>query len=235
MIFLKRIDFSFEDTTIIVSKYNDGESINAIANKYNVDNSVIKKVLILNKVNIRCIKKSHNTKIYKEKLKNIMLNKYGVTNISKLDSIKQKKRDTTFKHYGVTNPYQIPKIRKKAIEGQNKDEYISKLTARMVSENNPQWKGGITPLNKQIRNSKRIAEWRTSVFERDKYTCKKTGIKGGKLQAHHIENFGQKINIRFNTNNGITLSEEAHREFHKRYGIKNNNISQLNEFLGVNI
>jgi len=31
--------------------------------------------------------------------------------------------------------------------------------------------------------------------------------------------------------NGITLSEKAHREFHKKYGIKNNTNEQLEEFL----
>ena len=33
--------------------------------------------------------------------------------------------------------------------------------------------------------------------------------------------------------NGITLCEKCHKEFHKTYGYKNNNIKQLKEFLNA--
>ena len=33
--------------------------------------------------------------------------------------------------------------------------------------------------------------------------------------------------------NGITLSESAHKEFHKIYGKKNNTKAQIDEFLSV--
>jgi len=64
------------------------------------------------------------------------------------------------------------------------------------------------------------------------YTCQKIGIKGGHLVAHHIQNFAQFPELRFAIDNGITLSKQAHNEFHKRYGRKNNNREQLDEFLG---
>jgi len=52
------------------------------------------------------------------------------------------------------------------------------------------------------------------------------------LVAHHIQNFAQFPELRFAIDNGITLSKQAHNEFHKRYGRKNNNREQLDEFLG---
>jgi len=36
---------------------------------------------------------------------------------------------------------------------------------------------------------------------------------------------------RTSIDNGITLSKEVHKEFHKRYGIKNNTREQLEEFI----
>ena len=59
----------------------------------------------------------------------------------------------------------------------------------------------------------------------------KSGIKGGNLQAHHINNFSDFPELRTSIENGITLSNKAHIEFHKKYGKKNNTEKQLLEFL----
>lgn len=92
------------------------------------------------------------------------------------------------------------------------------------------WKGGTTPENKRIRNSIEFRLWREAVFARDNWICQKSGIKGGKLHPHHIKNFAEFPELRFAIDNGITLSEKAHKEFHKKYGYKNNTKEQLNEF-----
>lgn len=96
------------------------------------------------------------------------------------------------------------------------------------------WKGGITPVNKKARNSPEFKLWREAVYKRDDYTCQKYGIKGGGLHPHHIKNFTEYPELRFDPNNGITLSEKAHREFHKKYGKQHNTREQLNEFLRIN-
>ncbi len=100
-------------------------------------------------------------------------------------------------------------------------------------ENHHNWKGGISKENDTIRHSIEGNLWRNSIFARDGYACQKTAIKGGKLVAHHILNFAQYPELRFAIDNGITLSEKAHKEFHKKYGIKNNTLEQLSEFLAV--
>lgn len=102
---------------------------------------------------------------------------------------------------------------------------------QMKGDKNVNWKGGITPENKKIRASIEHEVWRNAVFANNGYTCQKYGIKGGKLHAHHIQNFAQHPELRFAIDNGITLSEKAHKEFHKIYGIKNNTKEQLEEFL----
>ena len=95
------------------------------------------------------------------------------------------------------------------------------------------WKGGVTPENMKIRHSLEMKLWRKSVFARDNFTCQKYGTKGGKLIAHHVNNFADFPELRFALDNGITLSEKAHREFHQIYGRKNNTKEQLQEFLTV--
>jgi len=99
---------------------------------------------------------------------------------------------------------------------------------------NHQWKGGVTTENRSIRESSAFREWREAVFLRDNWTCQKTKIKGGILHPHHIRNFASYPKLRLEVSNGITLSEKSHRAFHKKYGVKNTTIKQLNEFLKTN-
>lgn len=96
------------------------------------------------------------------------------------------------------------------------------------------WKGGLTPLNMRIRHSWGIQQWRKACLIRDNFTDQKTGISGGKLVVHHINNFKEFPELRTSIDNGITLSEESHREFHKIYGYSNNTRDQLEEYLITN-
>ena len=100
-------------------------------------------------------------------------------------------------------------------------ETIEKVIAsnkRRVGIKSARWKGGVTPENVKIRHSIDNDLWRNSVFARDNYTCQKTGQIGGKLRVHHIKNFAQYPELRFAIDNGITLSDKAHIQFHKIYG-----------------
>lgn len=83
--------------------------------------------------------------------------------------------------------------------------------ASITGKNCHLWKGGITPLNKQIRTGKEYKHWRVSVFERDGYTCQSCGEKGVYLHAHHVKPFAYFPSLRFEVSNGITLCEPCHR------------------------
>jgi len=89
----------------------------------------------------------------------------------------------------------------------------------------------ITPENQKIRISVEYRLWREAVFMKDDWTCQKYGTRGGSLHPHHILNFAQYPELRFDVDNGITFSEKAHRVFHKRYGTINNTREQVEEFL----
>lgn len=110
---------------------------------------------------------------------------------------------------------------------------ISKNHADFSRENNPNWKGGITPESIKFRMSDDYVVWRTSVFERDDYTCQECGDVGGVLlNAHHILPYRdyKDTDYSLNVDNGITLCEDCHYdvrgreyEFVERYqGIVNN-------------
>lgn len=102
----------------------------------------------------------------------------------------------------------------------------------MSGSKHPQWKGGITSANKLARHSIEFRIWREAVFFRDNWIDQKTRKRGGDLHAHHIRNFSEYQELRFAIDNGITLSKKAHKEFHLKYGNRNNTREQIEEFIG---
>jgi 5-methylcytosine-specific restriction endonuclease McrA len=55
-------------------------------------------------------------------------------------------------------------------------------------------------------------DWRNAVFARDGYTCQACGQKGGRLQAHHIQPFKARPDLRHDLANGQTLCVPCHRK-----------------------
>ena len=106
-----------------------------------------------------------------------------------------------------------------------------KMSIAKKGEKSRFWMGGINPINDTIRKSLEYKNWRKECLLRDNFRCQKTGISGGYLEVHHINNFSDFPELRFVINNGITLSKISHKEFHKIYGFKNNTREQLIEFL----
>jgi 5-methylcytosine-specific restriction endonuclease McrA len=97
------------------------------------------------------------------------------------------------------------------------------------------WRGGVSKINRterqNIARSNEYRDWRKLIFERDDYTCRKCEKKGKLLRAHHILNFSKYPKLRYKINNGITLCEKCHKEFHKKYKNTSNTRKQINEFL----
>jgi len=123
------------------------------------------------------------------------------------------------------------KIREAQIGRKHSEKTRKKQSEAHRGEKSYSWKGGITPVNKRIRKGIEFRLWREAVFARDNWICQKYGIKGGNLHPHHIQNFAQYPELRFAIDNGITFSDKAHKEFHKKYGVKNNTKEQIKEFL----
>lgn len=93
----------------------------------------------------------------------------------------------------------------------------------MRGANNWRWRGGVTPIHHQIRNSLEYKIWRRAVFERDNYTCvwcRRKKEVSGKLNADHIKPFAFFPELRFAIENGRTLCIPCHKKtdtYAKRY------------------
>lgn len=107
---------------------------------------------------------------------------------------------------------------------------------RMTGSGNYFWKGGINGENDTLRHRREYKDWRTAVYERDNYTCQCCGQRGGRLNAHHINQFANYPELRYDVNNGITLCTKCHDStedgsFHNIYGTHDTNASQLRQYI----
>ena len=88
----------------------------------------------------------------------------------------------------------------------------------MAGDKHPNWKGGVSVLNTELRTSKEYKNWRKKVFDRDNYTCQICDQKGGTLNAHHIIPFSKNKKLRTDLSNGLTMCKKCHNSFHRKYG-----------------
>lgn len=102
------------------------------------------------------------------------------------------------------------------------------MSKNCLRENAAHWMGGLTSLYQRIRYCSRYKQWRTTVYQRDNYTCQICGQLGGKLHADHIYPFSlivkdlEKIYTTYEKivacellwmlNNGRTLCVSCHKK-----------------------
>lgn len=168
---------------------------------------------------------------------NFVLEQFELKELKVLDGERYINMDTPIKYICPIHPDKIQEITFYSLYFENHGCWECSYDKHHRGENSNFWKGGIEPISHKIRNSSDYKSWREGVFEKDNYTCQCCGDnKGGNLQSHHIENFSDNEDLRFDVNNGITLCENCHNpsikgSFHHIYGTHNNNKEQLLEYI----
>lgn len=103
-------------------------------------------------------------------------------------------------------------------------------------EASPFWKGDSVDENRRLRNSSEYNNWRKIIYSKDNYTCQCCGKRGGKLNAHHLNDFASHEDLRLDPMNGITLCANCHDttvkgSFHNLYGTKARTIHELEDYI----
>lgn len=112
-------------------------------------------------------------------------------------------------------------------------ETMKRIGVHLSGKDHGRWKGGITGERQSEMTKAPYKTWRSSIYERDEYTCLKCGQIGGNLNAHHIYNYSDNKTKIIKIENGATLCRVCHDLFHKIYTRRNNTQEQLDEFLAA--
>jgi hypothetical protein len=91
-------------------------------------------------------------------------------------------------------------------------EHRKKLSDAKKGDKTNLWRGGVSTINRIIRNSLEYRLWRESVFKRDNYTCVWCGQLRGQIEADHIKPFAYYPELRFAIDNGRTLCRACHQK-----------------------
>lgn len=192
-----------------------------------------------------------------KKAKEVVFEKYGVSNIFNIPGAKEKQAKTNLEIFGVENVFQNNKIKKKIKKTNIKkygfpsytqtEEYRvkSKITNNerygadswmqtgegreyFSGENSPVWKGGIND-PRWDRLKKEYRDWRFSIFKIYNFSCDICG-NNDYVEAHHLYNYKDYPDLRYEKGNGVCLCQPCHIDFHRKYGKKNNTPEQYFEY-----
>jgi len=86
---------------------------------------------------------------------------------------------------------------------------------KYIGESNPNWKGNLVSDEVRERRSYIAKKWRNIILQRDGYKCQKCGNKE-KLHVHHIQEFKDHRELRWDINNGVTVCVSCHEKIHSR-------------------
>lgn len=105
---------------------------------------------------------------------------------------------------------------------------------KYTGDNHPRWNPNLTDEDRE-KNATRHSDplyikWRKRVFKRDDYTCRCCNIKGGKMNAHHLQSWVNHKSLRLIVDNGVTMCEKCHIDFHQSYGYGGNTKKQFKDY-----
>lgn len=106
-----------------------------------------------------------------------------------------------------------PDVNRANLEKIDRDKQRAVVSSRKGEKHQKWIKDRTVVMEKhRIRGTIEWKEWRVSVFQRDEYTCQECGIKGGKIEPHHIIPLRISFDKIFDVMNGITLCRPCHQK-----------------------
>lgn len=147
------------------------------------------------------------------------------------------------KHYGVGETVIFKRLKEYGIGGISRSQRLSgkpkSLSHRLAmsrsaidsgvraGSKNGNWKGGISSAGKRARSKAAYHQWKAAVFANADWKCEGCGAEHSSichhcghriiLHAHHIKEFSDFPELRYEPKNGMALCERCHgSEHHKK-------------------
>jgi len=144
---------------------------------------------------------------------------------SNKEYLREYKRKLYRKYHPFLSEEDLWKIRSKAQKGRKHSKetkekirqcrlknptryWFNKKRPEMRKKVKSNWK----EFRKQLRERTEYKQWIRYVFRRDNYTCQLCSRHGGDLQAHHLLSAKKYPEYILETDNGVTLCKECHKE-----------------------
>lgn len=98
--------------------------------------------------------------------------------------------------------------------------YNKEVLRLRTGESSAVWKSTLTEEERELaRNYPEYRQWLSGVYRRDNYTCQVCGKRSnGDINAHHLYGYSDYPKYRIDIENGVTLCESHHKEFHHWMG-----------------
>ncbi|MGM0836046.1 MAG: HNH endonuclease [Bacillota bacterium] len=106
----------------------------------------------------------------------------------------------------------------------------------MRGENNWRWDSNLSDQERESNKSRASfpeqKQWKLAVYKRDGFSCRSCGSsESNTLRAHHLDSYNWCTEKRTDVNNGVTLCEDCHVDFHGKYGYGDNTRGQYEEWI----
>src|SRR5699024_1148114 len=123
------------------------------------------------------------------------------------------------------------KAREKLIAVMQSEEYRKKQSESKMGKKNGMWNPNLTEADRMDRAGKAMnRRWVTGVKKRDNNTCVICSASYATMVAHHLNGYHWDVENRYNIDNGVTLCEHCHNNFHRIYGMRDNTKEQFDEY-----
>jgi len=116
--------------------------------------------------------------------------------------------------------------------------HSEKRKLQSTGENNASWNPNLTDEEREFDRTKdqKYNDWAKEVKERDNFKCVIPGCNNHDLESHHLDNWHDFPESRYDLDNGITLCLEHHTSangysFHTIYGKIGNIKEQYDEWI----
>jgi hypothetical protein len=130
------------------------------------------------------------------------------------------------KKFGITGRLRGATLKGRVYSLETLEKMAQGQMGKMLGENNPRWKGGVSTDATQIRKKAIYYTFRQRVLRFKGKVCAHCGVDlispcpccnvKPVRHVHHLQSFADFPELRFDSNNAIVLCEKCHRAEHKK-------------------